>query len=156
MREDHNKAAEHRKSAAKSHRAAADAHGKNDHAKGKEYSTQAQQHSQNAHTNYKPRTRRASSRSNVATGSRRMSASPYKNKFQNAALRHGGNHIVRRQRPPDPLQLELAHRLDLHGVLDFHQHSRADQNLPRLGFVAEARGHIGYRPDGGIVEARIN
>jgi hypothetical protein len=27
--------------------------------------------------------------------------------------------IVRRQRPPDPLQLELADRLDLHGVLDF-------------------------------------
>ena len=33
----------------------------------------------------KPRTRRASSRSNVATGSRRASAPPYENKFQNAA-----------------------------------------------------------------------
>ena len=26
-------------------------------------------------------------------------------------------HIIRRQRPPDPLQLELTHWLDLHGVL---------------------------------------
>ena len=64
----------------KSHRAAADAHGKNDHAKGKEYSSQAQAaFAECAHSFAKPRTRRASSRSNVATGSRRiMSASPIK------------------------------------------------------------------------------
>jgi hypothetical protein len=29
-----------------------------------------------------------------------------------------GNHIVSRQGPPDPLQLELTHRLDHHGILD--------------------------------------
>ena len=34
----------------------------------------------------------------------------------------GADHIVRRQRSPDPLQLELAYWLDLHGVLDLHQH----------------------------------
>ena len=36
------------------------------------------------------------------------------------ASRSSTNHIIRRQRPPDPLQLELADRLDLHGVLDLY------------------------------------
>ena len=31
----------------------------------------------------------------------------------------GSQNVVRRQRPPDPLQLELADWLDLHGVLAF-------------------------------------
>ena len=71
------------------------------------------------------------------------------------SLRHGADHIVRRQRSPDPLQRELTHRLDLHGVLDLRQHSRADEDLPRLGFIAQPRGDIGYRPDGGIIEAPL-
>ena len=70
-------------------------------------------------------------------------------------LRNSGHHIVRRQWPPDPLQLELAHGLDLHGVLDLHQHTGADQDLPRLCLIAEPRGHIGNGPDGGIVEATL-
>ena len=65
----------------------------------------------------------------------------------------GTDHIIRRERPPDPLQLELADWLDLHGVFDLRQHSRADEDLPRLGLVAEARGDIGHCADGGIVEA---
>ena len=69
------------------------------------------------------------------------------------ALVDDGNHIVRRQRPPDPLQLELADWLDLHGILDLHQHSRTDEDLPRLGFIAKPRGDVGYRADGGVVEA---
>ena len=69
--------------------------------------------------------------------------------------RHGSNHFVRRQRPPDPLQLELAHGLDLHCILDFRRRSRADEDLPRLGFIAEARGYIGHRPDSGIVEPAL-
>ena len=64
-----------------------------------------------------------------------------------------GDDIVRRQRPPDPLQLELTDWLDLHGVLDLRQHSRTDEDLPWLGFIAEPRGDIRHRPDGGIVEA---
>src|ERR1700735_2230432 len=68
---------------------------------------------------------------------------------------HGSNHIVRRQWPPDPLQLELADWLDLHGVLDLSQDTRTNEDLPRLGFIAEARGHVRYRPDGGIVEAAL-
>jgi hypothetical protein len=65
---------------------------------------------------------------------------------------HGSNHIVRRQRPPNPLQLELADWLDLHGVLDLHQHARTDEDLTRLGFVAKARSDVGNGADGGVVE----
>jgi len=36
-----------------------------------------------------------------------------------------------------PADFELAYGLDLHGVLDLHQNSRANENLPRLGFVAK-------------------
>ena len=49
-------------------------------------------------------------------------------------LRNSGHHIVRRQWPPDALQLELAHGLDFHGVLDRYQHTGADQYLP--GFAS--------------------
>jgi hypothetical protein len=52
------------------------------------------------------------------------------------ALRYGANHIIRRQRPPDPLQLELADRLDLHRILNLHQHSRTDEDLSGLRLVA--------------------
>jgi hypothetical protein len=59
----------------------------------------------------------------------------------------GSNHIVRRQRPPDPLQLELTDWLDLHGVLDLHQHARTDQDLTRLGFVASREATLDtFRP----------
>jgi hypothetical protein len=67
----------------------------------------------------------------------------------------GGNHIVSRQRSPDPLQLELTHCLDLDGILDLRQHSRADEDLPRLRFIAQPRGNVGYRADGGIIEASL-
>jgi len=63
-----------------------------------------------------------------------------------------GNHIVRRQWPPDPLQLELTHRLDLHGVLDLPQHSRANEYLTGIGFAAKTRGDVGYRAYRGVVE----
>jgi hypothetical protein len=53
-----------------------------------------------------------------------------------------GHHIVRRQGPPDPLQLELAHGLDLHGILDLRQHPRADEDLTGLGLIAKPRGDI--------------
>ena len=37
---------------------------------------------------------------------------------QAAFLRKKGNHIIRRQGPPNPLQLELAGWLDRHGVFE--------------------------------------
>jgi len=65
------------------------------------------------------------------------------------------DHIVRRQWPPDPLQLELAQWLDPYGLLDLCEHARTYQDLSRLGFIAEPRGDIGHGPDGGIVEAAL-
>ena len=47
---------------------------------------------------------------------------------------------------------KLAHGLDLHGILDLRQHSRADEDLTWLGLIAKARGNIGHRPNSGIVE----
>ena len=72
-----------------------------------------------------------------------------------SACRNRADHIVSRQRAPDPLQLELADRLDLDGVLDVHQHSRTDEDLSGLCLVAKARGDIGYRPDGRVIEAPL-
>ena len=66
-----------------------------------------------------------------------------------------GQHIVSCQRPPDPLQLELTHGLDLDRALDFHQHSRADEDLTRFCFIAQPRGDVGYGADGGIVEPAL-
>jgi hypothetical protein len=37
-----------------------------------------------------------------------------------ATSSYSSDHIVRRQRPPDPLQLELTDRLDCDGILYFH------------------------------------
>ena len=68
-------------------------------------------------------------------------------------LRQRGDHIVRRQRSPYPLERKLTHGLDVHGILDLHQHPRADEDLSWLGLIAEARGDIGHCADGGIVEA---
>ena len=67
----------------------------------------------------------------------------------------GRKHVVSRQRTPDPLERELTHRLDCHGILDCHQYARTDEDLPWLGFVAKPRGHVGHRPDGGIIEAPL-
>jgi hypothetical protein len=52
------------------------------------------------------------------------------------AFLHWADHIISGQRPPDPLQLELAHGLDLYRVLDLHQHSRTDEDLTGFGLIA--------------------
>ena len=70
-------------------------------------------------------------------------------------LAHYSDHIVRRQRPPDPLQRELADRLDRHGVLDLHQHSWTDEDLSGLRLITQPRRDVGHRADGGIVEASL-
>jgi hypothetical protein len=45
-------------------------------------------------------------------------------------------YVVRCQGASDPLQPELSHWLDLYRILDLRQHSRTDQDLPRLSFIA--------------------
>jgi hypothetical protein len=40
-------------------------------------------------------------------------------------------------------------------MLDLRQHAGADENLTRLGFVAEARGDVRNGPDGGIVKSAL-
>ena len=64
-------------------------------------------------------------------------------------------HIVCRQWPSGSLQLELTDRLDLHGLLDLRQYSGADDDLSRLGLIAEARGNVGDGPNRGIIEAAL-
>ena len=54
-----------------------------------------------------------------------------------------------------PLQRELTDRLDFHGMLDLHQHPRTDEDLPRLGLIAKARGDVRNRPDCRIVESAL-
>ena len=67
----------------------------------------------------------------------------------------GADHIVSRQGPPDPLQLELTHWLDLHGVLDFRQHARTDEDLSWPRLITEARGDVGDGANGGVVEPSL-
>ena len=69
--------------------------------------------------------------------------------------RYGGDNVVRRQRPPDALQLELTHWLDLHCILDLSQDARTNEDLPWLGLIAKAGGDIGNGADSGIVEAAL-
>jgi hypothetical protein len=66
-----------------------------------------------------------------------------------------GEHIVRRQRSPYPLERKLSNRLYCDGALDLRQHPRTNQDLPWLRFVAKTGGDIGYRPYRGIVEAPL-
>jgi hypothetical protein len=40
-------------------------------------------------------------------------------------------------------------------VLDLHQHSRADEDLTRLGLIVQPRGDVGYRADSGVVEPTL-
>ena len=69
--------------------------------------------------------------------------------------RRSTKHIIRRQGPPDPLQLELTDRLDRHGVLNLRQHPRTNQDLPWLRFIAQTRGDVGNGADSGIVKAAL-
>ena len=69
--------------------------------------------------------------------------------------RLGSDNIVCSQRPPYPLERELTHRLDFHGMLDLREYPRTDQDLAWLGFVTQPRGNVGYRANSGIVEPAL-
>jgi len=68
---------------------------------------------------------------------------------------NGGHYIVRRQGPPDTLQLELPYRLDCHGVLNRRQHPRADEYLSSLCLVTKPRSYVGHCADSRIIEAPL-
>src|SRR5262245_48623778 len=61
--------------------------------------------------------------------------------------------VVSRQRAANALKCKIADRFNRYVILNSHQHAGANQNLPGLGFVAKPRCDVGYRPDGGIIEA---
>src|SRR5580693_6812139 len=73
----------------------------------------------------------------------------------NSDFRCGVENVIGGYGSPNTLELKLANGLDRDGILDRHQHTRADQNLTRLGFVTEPRGDIRHRPNGRIVEPAL-
>src|SRR5262249_15403838 len=66
-----------------------------------------------------------------------------------------GQHVVSRQRAANPLERKIADRFNCYVLFDGHQDTRADQDLPGLGLVAKPGRDIGYRSDGGVVEASL-
>src|SRR5262249_53941357 len=91
----------------------------------------------------------------VASGAGGRAGQPLLRASQNnvpESSRYACEYIVRCQWPPDPLQLELADRLDCDGVLDLRQHARTNEYLSGLGLIAQPRGDVGDSANGGIVE----
>src|SRR5262245_15561344 len=71
---------------------------------------------------------------------------------QSDFCRYGGEYVVGRQGPTDTCELKFANGFDAYCILDRHQDPRTNEDLPGLGFVAQPRGDIGYRSDGGVIE----
>ena len=69
--------------------------------------------------------------------------------------RYGGEHVVGRHGTADAFERKIANGFDGHGVFDRHQDPRTNQDLPGLGFVAESRGDVRYRSNGGIIETSL-
>src|SRR5262249_38776536 len=63
--------------------------------------------------------------------------------------------VVSRQRAANALKCKIADRFNRYVLLYGHQHAGANQDLSGLGFVAQPRRNIGYRSDGGIIEAPL-
>jgi hypothetical protein len=64
-------------------------------------------------------------------------------RLEDSGVWKGGNNIVGGYGSANSLEFKLANWLDLHGILDSHQHTRANQDLTGLGFVAEPRSDVG-------------
>src|SRR6516225_11607945 len=63
------------------------------------------------------------------------------------------HHVISRHRATNALEFKIADRFDRYVLLDGHQHTGTDQDLPGLSFITEPRRYIRYRSDGGIIEA---
>jgi hypothetical protein len=64
-------------------------------------------------------------------------------------------HVVSHHRAADALKRKIADCLNRYVLLNCHQNTRANQYLPGLSFVAKPRSDVGYRSDGGIIEASL-
>src|SRR5215471_20138523 len=63
--------------------------------------------------------------------------------------------VVSRQRAANALKCKIADRFNRYVLLDGHQHTRANQDLPGPCLVAKPRRDIGHRSNGGVVEAPL-
>src|SRR5262249_24819593 len=61
--------------------------------------------------------------------------------------------VIGRQRTANALECKIAHWFNRYVLLDGHQHTRANQDLPRLGFVAKPRCNVGYCSDSGVIKS---
>ena len=64
----------------------------------------------------------------------------------------GSQHIVRRRRTADALEVELTHEFDGHGFIDRQHDTGANQDLTWLGFIAKPGSDIRDRANRGLVE----
>src|SRR5512139_2667891 len=62
-------------------------------------------------------------------------------------------HIVSRQWAANALECKIADWFNRYLLLDCHQDTRANQDLPGLGFITKPRCDIGNRSNGGIIKA---
>ena len=69
--------------------------------------------------------------------------------------RYSGKYIVGSHRATNALKRKIANWFDVYSVFNRHQDARTNQDLPRLGFVAEPRGDVRYRSNGGIIETSL-
>ena len=63
--------------------------------------------------------------------------------------------IERGDRLKEPLQLQFSDRFELREVFDRSANFLRDQNLPGLGFTAQACGKVGHRSDRTIVPSSL-
>src|SRR6516164_3088522 len=66
--------------------------------------------------------------------------------------RRGSQHIVRRHRTADALEVELTHEFDGDGFIDRQHDTGANQDLTWLGFIAKPGSDIRNRANRGVVE----
>src|SRR5262245_26335916 len=64
-----------------------------------------------------------------------------------------GPHIVGRQRAANALECKIADWFNCYVLLDCHQDTGANQDLPRLGFIAKPRCNVGHGANRGIIKS---
>ena len=67
----------------------------------------------------------------------------------------GAEDVVRHHQAAEPLERKLTDGLDRDSLLDGLPNSRTDEDLTGLGFIAEARRHIGHCPNRRVIPAAL-